>query len=89
VSTFSTAAAPPDTNAKEEASMTPGFVKIHRKLLDNELLMGDAVLLKVFLWCVLKANWQDTPTLQRGQLRMGYSRACVPPGAGRRHLTAA
>lgn len=55
--------------------MTPGFVKLHRKILDNDLLMADAVLLKVFVWCLLKASWQDTSTVERGQFEMGFATA--------------
>lgn len=32
-----------------------GWVKLHRKILDNGLF-ADAELLKVFIWCLLKAN---------------------------------
>lgn len=32
-----------------------GWIKLHRKLLENSLF-ADAELLKVFIWCILKAN---------------------------------
>ena len=32
-----------------------GYIKLHRKILDNGLF-ADAELLKVFVWCILKAN---------------------------------
>jgi len=32
-----------------------GWIKLHRKILDNGVF-ADAELLKVFLWCILKAN---------------------------------
>ena len=32
-----------------------GYIKLHRKILDNGLF-ADAELLKVFIWCILKAN---------------------------------
>jgi hypothetical protein len=57
--------------------MYQGYVKLHRKILDNEALMQDHALLTVFIWCLAKANWQDTArngdTLKRGELRMRYA----------------
>ena len=35
--------------------MLNGWIKLHRKLLDNGVFY-DAELLKVFIWCILKAN---------------------------------
>lgn len=35
--------------------MLNGWIKLHRKLLDNGVFF-DAELLKVFIWCILKAN---------------------------------
>ena len=35
--------------------MVNGWIKLHRKILDNGLFY-DAELLKIFLWCILKAN---------------------------------
>jgi DNA-binding transcriptional regulator YhcF (GntR family) len=35
--------------------MLKGWIKLHRKLLDSEIFY-DAELLKVFVWCILKAN---------------------------------
>ena len=35
--------------------MLNGWIKLHRKILDNGLF-SDAELLKVFIWCLLKAN---------------------------------
>ena len=32
-----------------------GYIKLHRKILDNGVF-ADAELLKVFVWCILKAN---------------------------------
>ena len=32
-----------------------GWIKLHRKILDNGVF-ADAELLKVFIWCILKAN---------------------------------
>lgn len=35
--------------------MGTGYIKLHRKILDNGVF-ADAELLKVFVWCILKAN---------------------------------
>tara|TARA_R110001583_G_scaffold35622_6_gene118328 strand:- start:315 stop:899 length:585 start_codon:yes stop_codon:yes gene_type:complete len=35
--------------------MELGYIKLHRKILDNGVF-ADAELLKVFIWCILKAN---------------------------------
>ena len=35
--------------------MSNGYIKLHRKILDNGVF-ADAELLKVFVWCILKAN---------------------------------
>mgnify|MGYP003125102050 CR=1 FL=1 len=35
--------------------MNSGYIKLHRKILDNGVF-ADAELLKVFIWCILKAN---------------------------------
>lgn len=36
-----------------------GYIKLHRKILDNGLF-ADAELLKIFIWCILKANTEET-----------------------------
>jgi len=36
-----------------------GFVKLHRKLLDNEILRNPH-LLQLFVYCLLKANWTES-----------------------------
>ena len=33
-----------------------GWVKLHRKILENGIFTGDSDLLKVFMWCLLKAS---------------------------------
>lgn len=35
-----------------------GYIKLHRKILDNGVF-ADAELLKVFVWCILRANTSD------------------------------
>ena len=35
--------------------MSKGYIKLHRKILDNGIF-ENAELLKVFVWCILKAN---------------------------------
>lgn len=41
-----------------------GYIKLHRKILDNGVF-ADAELLKVFVWCILKAN--TTPNMVYGR----------------------
>ena len=41
-----------------------GYIKLHRKILDNGVF-ADAELLKVFVWCILKAN--TTPNILYGR----------------------
>ena len=41
-----------------------GYIKLHRKILDNGVF-ADAELLKVFVWCILKAN--TTPNIIYGR----------------------
>jgi len=41
-----------------------GYIKLHRKILDNGVF-ADAELLKVFVWCILKAN--TTPNVIYGR----------------------
>ncbi len=44
--------------------MDLGYIKLHRKILDNGVF-EDAELLKVFIWCILKAN--TTPNVVYGR----------------------
>ncbi len=44
--------------------MSSGYIKLHRKILDNGVF-EDAELLKVFVWCILKAN--TTPAVVYGR----------------------
>ena len=44
--------------------MDLGYIKLHRKILDNGVF-ADAELLKVFIWCILKAN--TTPNVVYGR----------------------
>ena len=41
-----------------------GYLKLHRKIVDNGVF-ADAELLKVFVWCILKAN--TTPNIVYGR----------------------
>lgn len=58
-----------------------GYIKLHRKILDNGVF-SNAELLKVFLWCLIKANHNKTPKkvfdikLKQGQFLTGRSSAC-------------
>ena len=35
-----------------------GFIKLYRKLLESPVFQNER-LLKVFIWCLLKASWKD------------------------------
>ena len=53
-----------------------GWIKLHRKILDNGVF-ADAELLKVFVWCLLKANISESEKnvygakLKQGQFLTG------------------
>ncbi len=36
-----------------------GWIKLHRKILDNGIFTGDSDLLKIFVWCLLKASHKN------------------------------
>ena len=42
--------------------MNLGFIKLHRQILDSSVF-NDAKLLKIFIWCLLRANHKDTKIL--------------------------
>lgn len=56
-----------------------GFVKIHRKMLDNPVVCKDADHLAIWVWLLLKATWSEADvtfhgeriTLKPGQLTTG------------------
>lgn len=56
-----------------------GYIKLHRKILDNGVF-ADAELLKVFVWCILKANTTTNVVYGRkvgvGQFITGRNSAC-------------
>lgn len=48
-----------------------GYVKIHRKLLSSAVFQASNKLLKVWIWCIVRANWQDSVCVFEGhQLRL-------------------
>ena len=53
-----------------------GWIKLHRKILDNGVF-ADAEMLKIFLWCLLKANRGENDknvygaTIKQGQFLTG------------------
>jgi hypothetical protein len=55
-----------------------GYVKVYRKLLTSAVFQNEK-LLKVWIWCLIRANWTESPiffdgeeiTLQRGQFVTG------------------
>jgi DNA replication protein DnaD len=44
-----------------------GWIKLHRKLLESEIMQKPALFLKVFVWLILKAQHEDYGGLKRGQ----------------------
>jgi len=44
-----------------------GFIKIHRQLSESEIFQKPAIYLKVFMYLIMKANFQDTTEFKRGQ----------------------
>ena len=61
-----------------------GWIKLHRKILDSSVFANEKML-KVWLWCLFKANWEDKKTmigtreveLKRGQFIFGRKKASV------------
>jgi len=51
-----------------------GYIKVWRKMLDSEVMQDDW-LCRLWLWCLLKAQWQDSKDLRRGQFITGRARA--------------
>jgi DNA-binding transcriptional ArsR family regulator len=56
-----------------------GYIKLHRKILDSAVFQSPA-LLKVWTWCLLRANWAPRQlmtgqVLEPGQLILSYNRA--------------
>lgn len=45
-----------------------GFIRLFRQLLDSELFSKPPHYLKLWIWMLLKARWQDGQGLKRGQL---------------------
>ena len=66
--------------------MSTGYIKIHRKILDNGVF-ENGELLKVFVWCILRANTEPATVygtnLKVGQFITGRNAAsqelCIPP----------
>lgn len=44
-----------------------GFITLHRKLLTSQVF-GDSELLKVWIWCLLRANHQDVEAVHANQI---------------------
>ena len=61
---------------------TNGFVKLHRKMLDNPVVCKDADHLAIWIWLLLNAVWDEYDvtfggerlTLKPGQLTTGRKR---------------
>jgi hypothetical protein len=48
--------------------MNDGFVLLARKMLDSDLMSQSPLVVKLWVWLLLKANWKDRNQLGRGQL---------------------
>lgn len=57
--------------------MDGNWIKLHRKLLDSDVF-GDAELLRVWLWCLLRANWKQST--YRARTGRGDTDVLVGPG---------
>jgi len=44
-----------------------GCILIARKMLDSDLMDQSPLTVKLWVWMLLKANWQDRQQLSRGQ----------------------
>jgi len=45
-----------------------GCIMVARKMLDSDLMDQSPLVVKLWVWLLLKANWRDRPQLERGQL---------------------
>ena len=45
-----------------------GFILVARKILDSDLLEESPLVVKLWIWLLLRANWKDRGQLDRGQL---------------------
>lgn len=50
------------------ASIPGGCVLLARKMLDSDLMNQSPLVVKLWVWLLLKANWKDREQLKRGQL---------------------
>jgi hypothetical protein len=58
-------------SAREEsptANIPGGCVLLARKMLDSDLMSQSPLVVKLWVWLLLKANWKDRDQLARGQL---------------------
>lgn len=55
-----------------------GFIKLHRKLLDNPIVCKDADHLAVWVWLLLKAAWVESD-VQFGKERITLQPGQLPP----------
>jgi hypothetical protein len=46
--------------------MRAGYIKVFRKMLDSEVMQDDW-LCRLWVWCLLKANWQESNGLGKGE----------------------
>ena len=50
------------------ASKQSGCILLARKMLDSDLMDQSPLVVKLWVWLLLKANWKDRDKLHRGQL---------------------
>lgn len=55
-----------------------GFIKLHRRLLDNPIVCKDADHLAVWVWLLLKATWTESDVVYEGE-RITLKPGQLPP----------
>ncbi|WP_281184192.1 hypothetical protein [Trichlorobacter lovleyi] len=60
----------PDTH------ISGGYIRLFRQLLDSDLFSKPPHYLKLWIWMLLKARWQDGQGLKRGQLLTSIKEMC-------------
>ena len=55
-------------NIPEQPAIPGGYALLARKTIDSELMNKPSLYLKLFVWMLLKANFQDRDKLKRGML---------------------
>lgn len=56
------------TNPNNDVAIPGGCVLVARKMLDSDIMNQSPLVLKLWLWFLMKANWKDRDQLKRGEL---------------------